>query len=295
MTPFAVILNPLAGRGLAQREWPRLEAELRQRQIEFQLYETSSGAQALGIVQNLPPQQPIMTVGGEGTVAALMPALVGTGRPLAVIPLGSGNDFAGFMNLRAGDFAEALERLRYPPRQVDALRVELGGHTYLLLNGLGMGFDAQVNEEMGRAPAHWSGFWRYAYGAGRSLWRPHAGQVEVVLDEQLLYRGPALLCTVMNGSRVGGGFVLSPQSDARDGLLNVVVGGKFKGLRLIRVLLQVLRGTHLGQPEVYAGTGQSVRVRWQQPTPLHLDGDAKGKATELRADVLPASVTLLNG
>lgn len=286
---FAVILNPQAGRGLAAREWPRLAAELQRRSLSYQLYTTFSGAEALQVALTLPPQQPLMTVGGEGTVAALLPALVGTGRPLAVIALGSGNDFAGFMRLAPGDFGEALSRLRHAPRQVDALRAELpDGTVRLLLNGLGTGFDAQVNEEMTQAPAAWSGFWRYAYGALRALRQPNSAWVSVTLDGQLL-------CAVMNGSRVGGGFLPSPASDARDGLLNVVVGGDLQGLRLLRLVPKVLRGTHLGEPRVYAATGRSVQVKWHTPVPAHLDGDVIGKVTALQVSILPGAVTLLNG
>ena len=61
--PFAVILNPLAGRGLAAREWPRLEAELRRRHLPFELFTTASGADALARVQALAPGQPVTFTG----------------------------------------------------------------------------------------------------------------------------------------------------------------------------------------------------------------------------------------
>ncbi|MDL2345421.1 hypothetical protein QOL99_14865, partial [Deinococcus sp. MIMF12] len=52
---YAVVLNPTAGRGLAGRSWPRLEAELRVRGLEYAVIQEASGAAALAQVQALPP------------------------------------------------------------------------------------------------------------------------------------------------------------------------------------------------------------------------------------------------
>ncbi|MFD1730458.1 diacylglycerol/lipid kinase family protein [Deinococcus malanensis] len=82
----AVVLNSFAGGGLAQREWPRLERELLARGLQFDLIQESSGDEALNRVQNLPVTMPVVAVGGDGTVRSLIPALVGTGRPLVIVP-----------------------------------------------------------------------------------------------------------------------------------------------------------------------------------------------------------------
>lgn len=297
--PFAVVLNRAAGRGLALRQWPRLEAELQRRHIPFTLLDTSTSQEALWAVRALPAGMPVMAVGGDGTVGALLPALVGAGRALAVVPLGSGNDFAGMLGLKAVDFAEALDRLSFAPRAVDVLEVEVvqGEHAGLkryLLNGLGMGFDAQVNQAMLRAPARLPGFGRYAWGAIASVRDLKLIPVEIRLDGQEVYRGPSCLCAVMNGTRYGGGFLISPESDARDGLLNVVASGPIGRAQLVQLMVQVLRGQHLGRKNVHAACGREVHVTWQQPIALHMDGDDGGWLTELRAHIVPQAITLLN-
>ena len=75
------------------------------------------------VAQALPAGTALMAVGGDGTVGALLPAVVATGRPLAILPLGTGNDFAGLLGLKPGAFGEALDRLAFTPRAVDALTV----------------------------------------------------------------------------------------------------------------------------------------------------------------------------
>ena len=298
--PFAVVLNAQAGRGLAGREWPRLRGELEARGIPYQLVAAQSGAGALTEVQALPPGQPVLAAGGDGTVGALLPALVGTGRPLALVPLGSGNDFAGMLGLKPGHFAEALGRLSYQPRQVDALEAEVvrGDHAGLkkpLLNGLGTGFDAQVTHAYLRAPRQLPGFWRYAWGAAASLGRLPLAELTLRVDGETLYQGQSALAAVMNGTRYGGGFRISPASAARDGLLNAVCSGPLSRLQLIELMARVLPGRHLGHPRVHHGTGRVMELHWSQPMFLHLDGDLYGQAEQVRARVLPGAVTLLNG
>lgn len=297
---FAVVLNAQAGRGLAGREWPRLESELRARVIDFEVIRAESGEDALERVQALPAERAVLAVGGDGTVGALLPALVGTGRPLALVPLGSGNDFAGMLGLRAGDFAEALSRLNYAPRQIDAMSVRIvrGDHAglrRLLLNGLGMGFDAQVTHAYLRAPGALPGFWRYAWGALGSVRDLRLEDLRVVADGEVIYQGPSCLAAVMNGTRYGGGFHISPASDARDGLLNAVCSGPVNRAQLLGLMAQVLRGTHLGRPRVHTGEGRRVELHWAAPVHLHLDGDLWGQAQEVHAEALPGAVRLLNG
>ncbi|MGX9687138.1 diacylglycerol/lipid kinase family protein [Deinococcus wulumuqiensis] len=298
--PFAVVLNARAGRGLAGREWPRLRGELEARGVAYQLIEAPSGAEALARLQALPSAQPVMAVGGDGTVGALLPALVGTGRPLALVPLGSGNDFAGMLGLKPGQFAEALSRLGGRPRQVDALEAEVvrgdhAGLSKLLLNGLGTGFDAQVTHAYLRAPERLPGFWRYVWGAAASLRHLPLAGLTVRTDGQVLYQGPSALAAVMNGTRYGGGFHISPASDVGDGRLNAVCSGPLNRLQVAELMGRVLPGKHLGHPRVHHGTGQVVELHWTQPMFLHLDGDLYGRAEQVRARVLPGAVTLLGG
>jgi diacylglycerol kinase (ATP) len=298
---YAVVLNPHAGRGLASREWPRLEGELQARRFDFELISAGSGADALARVQALPPEMAVMAVGGDGTVGALLPALIGqTARPLAIVPLGSGNDYAGMLGLKPGQFGEALDRLTYTPRRVDALEATVtegagAGVPRLLLNGLGMGFDAQVAATMLRAPARLTGFGRYLWGALAALRDLHLTDLTLTVDGHTVYSGPSCLSAVMNGTRYGGGFLISPQSDAHDGQLNALASGPVTRPQLLGLMGRVLRGTHLGQPRVYHATGQAVTIRWAAPTHLHLDGDLSGEVTEIQVRVLAGAVTLLNG
>ncbi|SMB93791.1 Diacylglycerol kinase family enzyme [Deinococcus hopiensis KR-140] len=298
MLPLAVVLNPGAGRGLAGRSWPRLEAELRRRGLDFELIHEEEGGTALQRVQALPDHATVLAVGGDGTVGALLPALVNTGRLLAVIPVGTGNDFAGMLGRKPGDFMGVLDHLGTPPRLVDALRATIlagegAGTSRLLLNGLGMGFDARVAALTAQAPGRLSGFGRYAWAALKALRELRLTRVTAEVDGRVLYSGPSCLAAVMNGTRYGGGFQISPASDVGDGRLNALVSGPVSRPQLLALMARVLRGRHLGHPLVSHAAGQTVTLSWTRPTPLHLDGDVAGEVTAVRVEVVPGAVQSL--
>ncbi|GHF30209.1 YegS/Rv2252/BmrU family lipid kinase [Deinococcus metalli] len=297
--PYAVVLNPRAGGGSARRAWPDVQRELERRGLTYTLIEEASGDAALARVAALPIDVAVLAVGGDGTVGALLPAVVGTGRPLGIVPLGTGNDFAGLLGLRPGDLGAALDRLAFQPRRVDALEVEIGagdhaGRRTVLLNGLGMGFDAQVAANMARAPAALRGFARYAWSAVLTVKELALTPVTVTVDGAVQYAGPSALVAVMNGTRYGGGFQISPQSDVRDGCLDVLASREVTRASLLGLMIRVLRGRHLEHARVSAGQGSAVTVEWARPVALHLDGDLAGMVTRLHARVLPGAVALLN-
>ena len=179
--------------------------------------------------------------------------------------------------------------------EAEVVRGDHAGLSKLLLNGLGLGIDAQVTHAYLRAPRGWPGFWRYAWGAVTSLGDLRLAGLRLTVDGQTLYQGPSVLAAVMNSTRYGGGFHISPQSDARDGLLNAVCSGPLSRLQLADLMLRVLPGKHLGHPLVHHTQGRDIELLWDTPMFLHLDGDLYGQARHLRARVLPGAVTLLNG
>lgn len=287
--PLNVVLNRTAGRGLAAREWPRLARELALRDLAYHLYD--AGPQAARDPALQAARGPVLAVGGDGTVQALLPLLVGTARPLGTVPLGTGNDFAGLLDLHPGDLGAALDRLLRPPRPTDALEARVEAERAApLLNGLGLGFDAQVAALLTQAPARLSGPGRYLWAALRGVRELSVGQVSVQLDGRDWYRGPAGLVAVMNGSRYGGGFRITPHADPADGLLDVVLGTELTRAGLLPLMGRVLAGRHLGHPLVRSARARQVLVRCEAPTQAHLDGELAGRISRLEAQVRPGAV-----
>ena len=290
---YLFVLNPAAGGGKAAHRWPELEALLKTRGLEFEVINSEPDTldTVLARIRALPEDTAVVAVGGDGTTRSLLSALVGTDRPLGIVPLGRGNDLSAALGW--GGLADAVARLSQPPTPLDVLRVRFSGTEQFCLNGLGMGFDAQVTARAARSPKVLGGFGGYALGVLSALRDFRAYPLEVTLDGAPFFTGESFLCAVMNSTRYGGGFRISPLGNPADALADVLVGRRVARAALAPLILKLLRGRHLGHPKVAYAQATHVILRWAEPVPLHLDGDLCGFADALEVTLLPRAVALL--
>ncbi len=292
---YLIVVNPRAGKGRAGAAWEALSRELARSGLPHDVLfsEPDSLPGTLAHIRTLPESVAIVAVGGDGTVRSLLPALVGTGRSLGVIPLGRGNDLAAALGWRAGDLGRAVARLSQPVGALDVLRVRVSDETHYSLNGVGMGFDAQVTARAAGMPRVLGGFGQYACGALASVAGLRSVGLEVTADGETVFCGESFLSAVMNGSQYGGGFRISPRSRVDDGLANVLVGQRVSRLALLPLMARVLRGRHLGHSRVVHVQARYVTLCWAEPMPLHLDGDLVPAVERLEVEVLPGALRLL--
>ena len=294
---YLFVVNPHAGRGRAVRLWGELSGVLARCALPHDVVFTQPATltETLAHISTLPEDTAVVAVGGDGTLRSLLPALLGSARPLGLVPLGRGNDLAAAQGWKAGDLDGAVARLTQSARPVDVLEVRFSGEAHYSLNGVGMGFDAQVAAQAARMPKVLGGFGQYAFGALFSVAALRSARLEVAIDGEPVFSGESFLSAVMNGSRYGGGFYISPQSQVADGVANILVGRRVSRLGLLPLMARVLRGRHLGHDKVMHVRGRCVTLRWAEPMPLHLDGDLFPEVVGLEVKVLPRAVTLLGG
>ena len=282
------ILNPAAGGGRARAALGALQAELTSRGLEYQLHFTERPGHATAITRALPGLEPVIAVGGDGTLSEVVAGLLHDAphhdRPLGIVPLGTGDDFARGFALPVNDLHRALDVLWHGKLEtIDAGRLD--GRVFV--NGIGSGFDAQVASVVKLAPKFLPGPGQYLWAIIAELARLELRPAHVLVDGQLVHDGPALLVAVMNLTSYGGGLRIAPTSSPRDGLLDVVIGGRFGKAGALGILPRLAKGQHLGHPEVRLHRGQTVRVEWAKPTAAHMDGELLEPRTVIEASLLP--------
>ena len=96
MRPVVVLGNPTANRGRGAGLLPAVLDRLRGDGCPVRLLDASDRATALEAAVAAVREGPaaLVAVGGDGTVHLAVQAVAGTGTPLAVVPAGTGNDFA---------------------------------------------------------------------------------------------------------------------------------------------------------------------------------------------------------
>ncbi len=214
----------------------------------------------------------IVAVGGDGTCSGIADAILrsGTGCSLAMIPSGTGNDFAktlGVERYAPQEIAALVERDQ--PTQMDVGRVE--GRFFI--NSCGFGFDASVLEATKRVRIL-TGDAVYIYSALRQLFTYQGMRVSVDSSPQD-DSSKMLMVTVSNGEFLGGAFRIAPEASVRDGALDVGLFNDAGLMGRVRIFAGAFRGTHIGLPSVETKRVPEMTLRFSTPPMMEVDGELK--------------------
>ncbi len=157
--------------------------------------------------------------GGDGTVREMAQALLDSGSDasLAVLPLGTANDFAHAAEIPLAPF-EALTLLKHEPVRVDV--GEMNGEPFVNMatGGFGSKVTATTSEELkrvlGGSAYLLTGLSRFS--ELRAVWGRFVAP-------DFAWEGEFLALGIGNGRQSGGGQQLCPQASIDDGMLDVCI------------------------------------------------------------------------
>jgi diacylglycerol kinase (ATP) len=294
--PLAVLVNPTAGRGRHSGALPGVLDALRAGGRDVELVAPDSAELVVKACRAALDggAGALVAVGGDGTVNLGLQAVAGTGIPYGIVPAGTGNDIAANLGLPAGAIpaAEAVARALRDglTRPVDLGRVDRPDGTVHWFGGvLGAGFDAIVNERANgmRFPR---GPRRYDLAIVAELLRLRPRRYAIGLDGAATDVS-GVLVAIGNTACYGGGYRICPTADPSDGLLDMVIGGEFDRVGLLRILPRVRRGTHLGHPLVSSHQAAVITLD-AEGIVAYADGERIGPLP-LTVTCAPGALTLL--
>lgn len=189
----------------------------------------------------------IVTMGGDGTIHLALQYLVGSDLFLGHVPFGTGNDIARALGLTTM-WETGLEHLldtleRAEPVSLDVMEITGGHGTTYGLAVLSAGLDAIVNEAAnGYTWPH--GHTRYLRAIAARLPRYSPRTYRITVNGRT-NTGRALLVAVANLSSFGGGLTISPDSDGRDGVLELILAKPLTMPEVMSVFPKLYEGRHL--------------------------------------------------
>ena len=213
----------------------------------------------------------VVAAGGDGTLNEVVNGLAAGSRrpPIAVVPLGTANDFAIGLGIPA-DVAGALEvALDGAPLTVD---LPLVNDRYFINVSTG-GFGAEATEHAPAESKRMLGAWAYLVTGARQFvdLRPVAGRVEA--DGHAVLEGDFLLFAVGNARQTGGGSLLTPRAQLNDGLLDLLVVRAVPRLDFLAMLPDLRSGTHLESPDIVYTQAERIVITTTDTLSVNADGE----------------------
>jgi diacylglycerol kinase (ATP) len=219
----------------------------------------------------------VAAAGGDGTINEVVNGLTrARGQAaLAVIPLGTANDFARGLGIPQ-DCEAALRVAADGTRaRVDVARV----NRRCFINVSTGGFGADATQDAGRGIKRWLGPFAYLVRGTQKLAAFEPFHATFTADDAVAYEGPFAFFAVGNARQTGGGTRIAPRADIGDGMLDVVVVGDVSRLDLLSLLPDLRAGTHLESPHVHYFRARRLVVTSTDDLAVNADGEAVAGTT----------------
>ncbi len=266
-----LIYNPTAGRGRARRHVREVEEYLRAKGARVDC-EPSTGPDDLVRIaaesSRANTYDRVVVAGGDGTLNLAIREFDLENGTLALIPTGSGDDFArvagiprdirgacdNVINGRVREFDVALaNNLRY-------------------LGVAGLGFDSEVAEYANRNVKFLRGSAVYFYAILRVLPkftpRPvHIRTENSARDERIMF------AAIGNTRQYGGGIRITPDAKPDDGLLDLCIVHQTTRAQLLKTLPLAYSGAHVKSPFVEVRRGKEFSFSSEISLAVYADGE----------------------
>ncbi|HEX7999672.1 MAG TPA: diacylglycerol kinase family protein [Pyrinomonadaceae bacterium] len=327
-----IIINHAAAR--ARRAWTEIESTLKARAVSFDAHETRYAGDATTTTRAAlrDGHQLIAVVGGDGTLsetaagffalddertalreqqkikAASLPSPVSTDAALAILPAGTGDDFArGLVGSRerVEQWLERLLRYYERPVQSDTRDVDViygitapGTQSFVCINVATLGIGAEV---AGRVAAQRAlmrrlpGEARFTAAACGALLAWRERRVRVMVDDEPAFECASNLLAVANGVYAGGGMMFAPDARPDDGRMDVLLACDVTRATILRELPRIRRGAHLSNPHVRTIGCTRVRIEpltHEDALPVEADGNVRGH-TPVEFQLMPAALRIV--
>jgi diacylglycerol kinase (ATP) len=291
---IVVVVNPTAGDGKAGRLIGRVAKTLKEIGIDHEIRVSGSAAELENLAREAAEQgaRIVAVLGGDGSVNLAVNGLSGSGSALAILPAGTGDDFAKAIG--AGKL-DAATRLLADPKtvNVDLIEVAAGAEIRRYINVAGTGFDSAVEETASAMRRRLGARGHYALATIKTLPRFVPAGFHLEIDGRSL-DVDAMLVVVGNSYAYGGGMRVLPQASVTDGELDVcVVSAMGKGA-FLRAFPKVYVGKHATHPKVTMLKGRELKVEANRRMLVFADGERVGSLPAV-FKVLPNALPVVVG
>ena len=303
MAKYKIIVNPAAGRGAAARSIPEAEILLSKHGLDFEFVQTERPWHAVELTQKavLSGVEFVVAMGGDGTVNEVINGLMRVKKSskrdcaLGVLCVGRGNDFAYGVGIPHDLEKDCHILAQGKTRQIDVgqVFVDDSQEGRFFGNGIGVGFDAVVGFVAAKMK-YLHGFPYLVAAIKTLLLYFNAPVTQLEYDEQKITQ-PSLMISIMNGQRMGGGFMMAPDAIPDDGQLDLCIAAQAGRLRLLGLMLRFMKGTQAESELIKTACASQISIKAIEGVlPAHADGETLcTEGRQLRLELLEKQLEII--
>jgi diacylglycerol kinase family enzyme len=225
--------------------------------------------------------------GGDGMVQRCADAMATSGVPMAILPAGTANLFAGNLGIPA-DLEEAVHIGFHGRREKLDLGVLNGEHFAVMA---GAGFEAEMIADADGQAKRRLGRLSYVKAAVRHVGGPLV-PMKIKVDGVTWFDGEASCLLLGNVGTIAGGIEAFDDARPDDGWLEVGVSTAKGPVQWARVLGKMATGRSEESPFVRITRARTVSARFGSPLMYELDGGEREATTRLKAKAVPGALTV---
>ena len=306
-----VIFNPASGRGRGARRISRFLSLLEKHIPGFTHAATSRAGEESVLAEQAIAEgfNLIVAVGGDGTWSKVADRIVDSGKEnvaLGLLASGTGNDFGRNFGVSMRNPEMAVRTLaRGVVRGVDVgrvvtsatpLRAQAGPRRTSkgcnFFNLVGFGFDVAVIEDTAGA-RFLRGELLYKVTALKNLFS-YSGVPLVLEGDGPTVDGEQLMLTISNAPFFGGGFLIAPEAQLDDGLLDACAIGNTPAFTRWRLFNAAPKGRHVRSPHVQMRQSARFSVRFSTPPKYEVDGELwQAEGAEVIIEAVPQALQVV--
>ncbi|MCQ2610321.1 MAG: hypothetical protein MJ169_01100 [Treponema sp.] len=236
-------------------------------------------------IQNLHSKENIILAGGDGTLNHFVNDVDcdKLKRTIYYWACGTGNDFLADIGIKTQ--TELLELNKY---LVKLPTVEVNGKTYKFLNGVGFGIDGYCCEEgdrqrnAGISPVNYT-----AIAIKGILFNYKPTNATITIDGNTQTVKKVWLAPSMHGRMYGGGMIAAPEQDrlASEKQLTLMMFHGHGRVPTLAAFPSIFEGKHVEKKMVTVKTGKDIKVEFDRPVALQIDGETISNVTCYHAKV----------
>ena len=287
-----LLTNPNAGRlrgpaGIARIERALTQAGLSVERVHARDAASVSAALHAALAGRDPTETRVVVAGGDGSIRAALPAVMGTPFPLAILPVGTVNVLARELGLPRSLSAAAQVAASGHVRAIDLGLAN--GRPFALMAGLG--FDAAVVHSVAPQLKNLVGAFAYVARGLALLARYRPSHFRIIADGETI-EAEAWLAVVTNVPRYSHRWRLSPAAEMDDGWLDLCLFQSSSPREMAGQVVAVLQDRHADHPQVRHLRARRFRFDCEPPVCVQLDGDPEGM-TPLEIEVAEGALSVI--